>query len=49
MLCRIEIEVEYYEKDDDILNIVETILIVAKDVPLEEIFLNVPQLNKVSC
>lgn len=49
MNCRIEIEVEFYEKEGGIVTKVESLVISAKDAPLKEVFMEIPSLSKVSC
>lgn len=46
--CSIEIEVQYYEKEDEVLTKVESIVITAKDAPLKEVFRNTACIMEVS-
>lgn len=46
-VCSIEIEVEYYEKEKEIMTKVESLVIIAQDVPLREVFMASPFLLKV--
>ena len=46
--CRIEIEVEYYEPEGILLTKVDSSVIIAKDAPLLDIFMNSATLSEVN-
>lgn len=46
--CSIEIEVQYYEKENGVLIKVESFVITAKDAPLREVFMSTASLMEVS-
>lgn len=45
--CSIEIEVEYYEQEKEIMTKVESVVVIARDAPLREVFMKTEALSKV--